>query len=108
MPSGPGWEAGGASGLGPSPSMSADTDFRAGLRKQMDTAPTSKTALAMKGPGSNSSYRATPMTGGAKKLRPASDIISPAIVPCSEARTANDDPAVKPGRAKPSPIDTIA
>ena len=35
-------------------------------------------------------------------------MISPAMAPCSRPDTARDDPAVKPGRAKPTPIDTTA
>jgi hypothetical protein len=78
------------------------------LRKHRAVAAASSTALAMKGAGSAHSYRATPITGGPRKLSPASDIISPAIAPCSCRPTDREEPAVKPGRAKPTPIDTTA
>ena len=82
--------------------------FRAGLIQATATAPASSSALPTNGANSRHSYRATPTTGGPRKLRPASDIISPATAPCSRGPTASDDPAVKPGRAKPTPIETTA
>ena len=78
------------------------------LAKHRPVAAASSRTLAMKGAGSVISYRATPITGGARKLRPASDIINPATAPCSCGPTDRDEPAVKPGRAKPTPIETTA